>query len=399
MYPYQDALDRSDIVLDNLDDILNRSLLIGNGDISALVYQQKGRFVLNLTKNDVWDARLDTSNAPPLMPTRELKEKVKTLGLEVEGDLSRMLESGEGKDSYHVHSYPCPRLCGRLYLDFGVDSSFKSKYHRLSLREGMIKSFLKKEPATIFACAESNIFVMNQSDFAIGVSLEPVDDEEMPPSKSGEDDEFIWLWREIPGDLDIKPLSFAVAAYVAESKSGLVTVAIVTSNESENPLERAKNLAKDTAKKGFETLQEEQRRWWGSFWSKSGVRLGDKELERMWYRNLYFLACVSRPGKMVTGLFASLTTNHPAWHGDYHTNYNIQQTFWGHTHQTIRNWLSLTMPSCPITSLEPSGWPKGYLTSKEHIIPMFFTPMSRTIPMCAKARMDDSISISPGDGL
>jgi hypothetical protein len=329
MYPYQDALDRSDIVLDNLDDILNRSLLIGNGDISALVYQQKGRFVLNLTKNDVWDARLDTSNDPPLMPTRELKEKVKTLDSDADGDLSRILESGEGKDSYHTHSYPCPRLCGRLYLDFGVDSSFKSKYHRLSLREGMIKSFLKKEPATIFACAESNIFAINQSDSAIGVSLEPVDDEEMPPSKSGEDDEFIWFWREIPGDLDIRPLSFAVAAYVAESKSGLVTVAIVTSNESKNPLKRAKNLAKDTAKKGFETIKGEQRRWWDSFWSKSGVRLGDEELSAMWYQNLYFLACVSRPGKMAPGLFASLTTNRPAWHGDYHTNYNIQQSFWG----------------------------------------------------------------------
>ena len=167
MYPYQEALDRSDIALDNLDDILNRSLLIGNGDISALVYQQKGRFVLNLTKNDVWDARLDTSNDPPLMPIRELKEKVKTLGSEAEGDLSRILESGEEKDSYHTHSYPCPRLCGRLYVDLEDDSSFKSKYHRLSLREGMIKSFLKKEPATIFVCAESNIFIISQSDFAI----------------------------------------------------------------------------------------------------------------------------------------------------------------------------------------------------------------------------------------
>jgi len=31
---------------------------------------------------------------------------------------------------------------------------------------------------------------------------------------------------------------------------------------------------------------------------------------------------------MSPGLFASLINNRPAWHGDYHLNYNLQQTFW-----------------------------------------------------------------------
>ena len=48
----------------------------------------------------------------------------------------------------------------------------------------------------------------------------------------------------------------------------------------------------------------------------------------MWYRNLYFLRCVVRPGAVSPGLFASLVSDGPAWHGDYHTNYNIQSTFW-----------------------------------------------------------------------
>jgi len=37
---YQNALDQSDVILDDLNDILNKSLLIGNGDINALVYRQ-----------------------------------------------------------------------------------------------------------------------------------------------------------------------------------------------------------------------------------------------------------------------------------------------------------------------------------------------------------------------
>jgi hypothetical protein len=48
----------------------------------------------------------------------------------------------------------------------------------------------------------------------------------------------------------------------------------------------------------------------------------------MWYRNLYFLRCVARPGAISPGLFASLVSDGPAWHGDFHTNYNIQSTYW-----------------------------------------------------------------------
>jgi len=326
---YQDAIAQADVILDSLGDLLNSSLLIGNGDINALVYQQEKEFILHMTKNDVWDARLDTSRDPPLMSTRELKEKVRELGSNApQGDLSSILQPGEEKDSYHAHSYPCPRLCAKLLVDPDVDESFK--YHRLSLGEGMIRSFPREgEPVTIFACAEMNVFVIHRPNSSLKVSLDPADDEEMPPAKVEEDERFIWMEREIPGDLDIAPLRYAVAVYLGESESGLITAAIATSNESDAPLDMAKGLAERAAKKGFERLTAEQRKWWSGFWARSGVRLADEELNAMWYRNLYFLACVSRPGRLCPGLFASLINNRPAWHGDYHTNYNIQQTFWG----------------------------------------------------------------------
>lgn len=331
MLLYKDAIDQAVIVLDDLDDILNRSLLIGNGDINALIFQHGGRFVLHLTKNDVWDARLDTSKDPPLMSTGELTEKVRSLGSSApQGDLSHILQPGQEEDSYHAHSNPCPRLCGKLFVDMDVDESFKGKHHRLSLSEGLIRSFLKEgEPATIFACAKTNVFVIHQPHSVLKAMLDPTDDEEMPPAKMGRDNQFIWIERKIPGDLDIPPLESAVAVYLGEGESGLITAAIATSNQSDEPLEKAKTMAEEAAKKGFEALAEEQKKCWFGFWSKSGVKLADEELNAMWYRNLYFLACVVRPGKICPGLFASLINNHPAWHGDYHTNYNIQQTFWG----------------------------------------------------------------------
>jgi alpha-L-fucosidase 2 len=70
---------------------------------------------------------------------------------------------------------------------------------------------------------------------------------------------------------------------------------------------------------------------WKTFWSRSAVRFDDKELEQIWYRNQYFLACCLRPGSTAPGLFGNWSTGGigTAWHGDYHMDYNCQQVFWG----------------------------------------------------------------------
>jgi hypothetical protein len=70
---------------------------------------------------------------------------------------------------------------------------------------------------------------------------------------------------------------------------------------------------------------------WREFWSHSAVELDDKELEGIWYRNQYFLACCLRPGKTAPGLFANWSTDDigTSWHGDYHMDYNCQQVYWG----------------------------------------------------------------------
>lgn len=69
---------------------------------------------------------------------------------------------------------------------------------------------------------------------------------------------------------------------------------------------------------------------WDDFWAASSVSLADKELERIWYRNMYFFNCAVRPGVICPGIFANWSYSNigTAWHGDYHLNYNTQQPFW-----------------------------------------------------------------------
>ena len=78
-------------------------------------------------------------------------------------------------------------------------------------------------------------------------------------------------------------------------------------------------------------IQHDSEARWHDFWSRSAVELKDKELERIWYQNQYFLACCLRERKMAPGLFGNWSTGRigTAWHSDYHMNYNTQQVFWG----------------------------------------------------------------------
>jgi hypothetical protein len=81
----------------------------------------------------------------------------------------------------------------------------------------------------------------------------------------------------------------------------------------------------------FDEAARRSRAVWRAYWSRSGVRLADEELERVWYRNLYFLNCSVKPGAFCPGLFANWNYDGigTSWHGDYHSNYNMQQPFWG----------------------------------------------------------------------
>ncbi|NQT17977.1 MAG: hypothetical protein HQ582_34820, partial [Planctomycetes bacterium] len=463
--PYPDALRAAAISVDRLDSILDDGLLIGNGDLNALVSTESGGLALMLTKNDVWDARLDSKLDPPL-PTLDLIKRLAARESPTQGGRSTILEEGWGNqdaDSYHAHPYPCPRACGRLvlgdrparpvwrpirsegahnawqlrdgaavmsiegapeasngyaleplgfdpgqfselrltisgtenalyYVDvMGADGKnvFKTGWtetpletetvtlplpagaevdrlilytwtedgqraenrfagiafegsggkHVIDLRElsaptSSARLDLRRAvaevagsgdgvaQAEIRALADRNVFLIRSST---GSHLAPIPSSDIPEATFGEDDGMAWLLQEIPGDLDWPGMSFAVAV---ASRGEWKAVAIVTSREAEDPKAAAIALARATLEDDPSELVRRHEEAWGRFWSASGIAVDDAVLQAMWYRNLYFLRSVSRPGAIAPGLFASLVDDRPAWHGDYHTNYNIQQTFW-----------------------------------------------------------------------
>ncbi|MBM3999985.1 MAG: hypothetical protein FJ297_10685 [Planctomycetes bacterium] len=470
--PFPDALGKAAVTVEQLDNPLDHGLLIGNGDLQALVTTEGGRVVLSVSKNDVWDARLDAQRDPPL-PTASLVRRWAFDEGPTLVNNAVLLESNsswQGPDSYHARAYPCPRVCARVVLGASADAlddtahpiwtriraegtvnEWRSedgiatmriagragasngfaygpmnvdanRYPTLRVRvsgsanarffidlmptgtgphfgtgwqetptEPAIRSFalpanLTIHRAILYTWTEDGAIAENRFD---EVSLAGPDGESRvdltvrpPPTARGAidigravarierneqgierttiraladrnvvliegvgagrlrasrardvpdaavrrvDADVELLEQTLPGDAGWKGMRFGVAL---ASKADRSAVAVVTSRESDEPGAEALRLARKTLGESPESLVDAHESVWSDFWSKSGVELDDAEFESMWYRNLYFLRTVVRPGAVSPGLFASPFSDDIAWHGDYHTNYNIQSTYW-----------------------------------------------------------------------
>ena len=111
--PYPDVLDRAAVVESQVSDINREGLVLGNGDLSGLLWERNGALCLRVTKNDVWDARVDTSQDPPLLRV----------------DLPNQKWSG-GSSSLHSYStpYPQPRCAAIIRLG---DSTETATWHNI----------------------------------------------------------------------------------------------------------------------------------------------------------------------------------------------------------------------------------------------------------------------------
>jgi len=67
------------------------------------------------------------------------------------------------------------------------------------------------------------------------------------------------------------------------------------------------------------------------YWRKSSFSVpGDPALERLWYSIYHARRCLLKGGTVPPGLFFPSSLRHYSiWHGDYHSNYNLESIYWG----------------------------------------------------------------------
>ena len=168
------------------------------------------------------------------------------------------------------------------------------------------------------------------------------------PGQRGEGDgQMAWFTRRAdpPGTKDGRVVAVAARVVGAQAKAtgrgtlgfvvepgrgATLVVAILSDLDAKDPLSSAKGRLAALKPEDLMALNERHRAWWRAFWGKSFVEIGDPLIEKFWYGSHYIMASCSRAGEVPPGLFGNwVTTDNPAWKGDFHLNYNHEAPFWG----------------------------------------------------------------------
>lgn len=304
--PFQESLRQSDVAVTSMSDGHRDALLVGNGDLYGIAWEVEGVLFMRITKNDIWDARIDTSKDGELPRV----------------DIATHAVSGStaAQASYHL-PYPQPRSAVALRLGPVPDNMSA----RLELEKAHVTVTSAAQPHTSLRILhDRNVLLINSPH---PVSLEEIKADTLPAATTGETEGVSWLRMKMPGDIDYKGMEYAVAL---ATKDGLKAVSVVTSFDipKGDVLKHAIDLARKALADGEESLIAKHEEGWRQFWTRSGVQLADKEFERWWYRMLYFAGTVSRPGTAPVGLLPPLATDITPWHSDLHHNYNTWQAYW-----------------------------------------------------------------------
>jgi len=300
--PYRTALDAAAVVESRISDLNREALILGNGDLNALLWQCDGALCMRIAKNDVWDARVDTAQDPPILKV----------------DVANQKWTGGGYPPSWKKPYPIPRCAAMVKITPGM-SVRGTKAARLDLR----RAVATVGDVSVRALADRNVFLIETDQ---PVSLEEITSSVLRAAEQGETDGVKWLYMKMPGDMDYAGMEYALAI---AAKGRHKAVAVVTSFDTkENVRAAAVRLARETVAAESAALIARHEAEWTRYWSASGVQLDDPDFQLWWYRMVYMLRCFSKPGVVPAGLWAFQPTNAPKWHGDYHHNYNAWQPYW-----------------------------------------------------------------------
>ncbi len=135
--------------------------------------------------------------------------------------------------------------------------------------------------------------------------------------------------------VDMSPTGEARISIVPDitKNEGWFAVQIATSSDKggvEHEVTSVKKMFQADPVSSMKNLRVETIRDAKLFWDQSGVSIDDSLLENLWYETLHIRRSTTRAGIDPPGLFLPSTVHdYSRWHGDYHTNYNLQSPFWG----------------------------------------------------------------------
>lgn len=267
-------------------EVWDEAMPLGNGLLGALVWGDGKPLKISLDRTDLWDLRPVPQFYTEDYSYKRMRQWVKEGRIK---DLHRLYDDPYGNPG------PTKIPAGRIELTVG-DKVFESASLDLAGAQATV-DFKGKTRVRVFVHATQPVGVIQvQSDQPVNVELLPppfagkVTDEagpgkisagdlaslryKAPIESSGEN------WR---GYLQEGwgGFKFVVAiAWETKADKWLGVWSVATSNESDEPLQTARENCMEAIRAGFDTLDAGHRKWWDSYWGKSSVRVPNPIIER-----------------------------------------------------------------------------------------------------------------------
>ena len=207
--PFEDSLKEANVTLATMQNGQRESLILGNGDLYGIVWERGGGLFMRITKNDIWDARVDTSKDGEL-------PRVDVVNNKITG--SSRIRNRQPVSYNNV--YPQPRCAAALRLG----PAPKSMSAHLDLRRASVSvNSADRLNTTLRILHDRNVLLVKSPH---AVTLEAIKAGTLPDAALGTSGGVSWLLMKMPGDIDYKGMDYALAV---ATKGDLKTISLVTS--------------------------------------------------------------------------------------------------------------------------------------------------------------------------
>ncbi|OKP92559.1 hypothetical protein A3842_01805 [Paenibacillus sp. P3E] len=344
--------------------------LLGNGGLGVVLTTRPDAVMLHFGHNNVWDIRIAEQHAEEIMTFKEVYKRFEALPAELPQlmDHPWYREYCEMAGDNYSKSYPRPMPCGSLLLRYDRRTA-EVLGHTLHIGDGRctVEFLVQGERAVleVFVDAVQDRLWMSVCNSASGKALSLFHEARLipdPNTPSGFPSAVIDVdpaagvlsftqvlpcveAPEVPYSGHDQDKAFRLAVRItgavpsaggegdrlsiADTGSGFSACAELWEGRR-TVIQQAAAQMHPPELSGYTDAWQRTNEKWQEYWECSSVSLEDEFLERVWYRNLYFLNCSVREGVTCPGLFANWSYGSigSEWHGDYHMNYNTQQPFW-----------------------------------------------------------------------
>lgn len=218
------------------------------------------------------------------------------------------------------------------YIDIPVD---KGLYENYTVYQDMDRGELrchfadgeKECSITLFVCKTENSVLMTVNGAAGEPVIKTFEGETAGEKGSFEKNGCTGIFRDLCGEELVFETRAAAVMRAADEKRWYT--AVETTYDGSDPAPAALERALSVNAACFDALADGHYAAWERLMSASSFHLNDPELENRWYASQYILACCAGNLQFPPGLYGNfITVENPAWHSDYHLNYNYQAAFY-----------------------------------------------------------------------